>query len=315
MHLIIAYASSGSAGCSAVLPDLELPHLQQLLARLRLQPLDAGDEHSLSPPHERALARSLGLDTRDGLIPWAALQARQRTELVASQKAWSFITLCHWQVNTQHFAMSHLPLPELQPEQSDALLTAMRPYFEEDGITLHTDQCGRWLAQSEVFANIATASLDRVVGRNLDGWMPSEAQAAPLRRLQNEMQMLLYSHPAYDQRVALGLTPVNSFWYSGTGVLPATYTPPAQGDLPTVVDSLRGPALAENWPAWTQAWHELDAGPIKTLLQTVGSGEPVQITLCGERHAQTWLAQPLTLLQKLKSVFGSQRPSSLLEQL
>jgi hypothetical protein len=191
----------------------------------------------------------------------------------------------------------------------------MQPYFEEDGITLHADQCGRWLAQGDVFANIAAASLDRVVGRNLDGWMPASAQAGPLRRLQNEMQMLLYSHPVYDLRVAQGLTPVNSFWLSGTGALPPGYTPPVSHAMPTVVDSLRVPALAENWPAWVQAWQEFDAQQLAPLLPVVASGQPVQITLCGERHAQTWQTQAQTLLQKLKSVFSPQRPSHVLKQL
>jgi hypothetical protein len=257
----------------------------------------------------------LGLDVRDGLIPWAALQANQRPDLAAGEKAWSWITLCHWQVNTQHMAMSHLPLSDLQPEHSDALMLAMQPYFEEDGITLHADQCGRWLAQSDVFANIATASIDRVVGRNLDGWMPSEAQAAPLRRLQNEMQMLLYSHPVYDLRVALSQTPMNSFWFSGTGALPPAYNTTASHAMPTVIDSLRVPALAENWPAWARAWHELDAHQVHSLWHASTSGQPVKITLCGERHAQTWQTQPRTLLQRMRSTFASQRPSSVLDKL
>jgi hypothetical protein len=315
MHLIIPYASSCSDGCGSALPSLQLPHLQKLLARLSPLPPDQGDEQSLSTPNERALARAFNLPFTDGLIPWAALQARKRPELATQGTAWSFITLCHWQVNTQNIAMSHLPLPELQPEQSDALMRAMQPYFEEDHISLHADQCGRWLAQSDVFASIATASIDRVVGRNLDGWMPSVAQAAPLRRLQNEMQMLFYSHPVYDQRVALGLPPVNSFWFSGTGALPHAYTPPASHELSTVLDSLRAPALAENWPDWKQAWQELDARQISALLQAAIRSEPVRITLCGERNAQIWQTQPKTLLQKFKAAFGSQHPSTVLEQL
>jgi hypothetical protein len=41
----------------------------------------------------------------------------------------------------------------------------------------------------------------------------------------------------------------------------------------------------------------------------------VQLTLCGERHAQTWLAQPLGLVQKIKAKFPSQPMSNLLKSL
>jgi len=315
MHLIIPYASSCSEACVAAVPSLKLPHLQQLLARLSPLPIDPGDEFSLSPPHERALASELGLPVTDGQIPWAALQAHQQSKTGSGSNAWAFITLCHWQVNTHHMAMSHLPLANLSAEQSDELLAAMRPYFEEDGITLQADEPGRWLAQGEVFANVASAAIDRVVGRPLDAWMPKSAPAASLRRLQNEMQMLLYTHPVYDARVASGLTPVNSFWFSGTGALPAGYASVQARAQPTQITTLRVPALAENWPAWVQAWQELDATHIQPLCAAAAQGQTLKITLCGERSSQSWQTQPSTLLQKFKGLFGSQPLSVLLEKL
>jgi len=314
MHLIIPYASSCSEACAAALPGLKLPHLQQLLSRLSPLPIDPGDEYSLSPPHERALAKALGLPVTDGQIPWAALQAHQLPQ-PGSDSAWAFITLCHWQVNTQHIAMSHLPLANFSAAQSDELLAAMRPYFEEDGITLHAMEPGRWLAQGEVFAEVASAALDRVVGRPLDAWMPKSVAAAPLRRLQNEMQMLLYTHPVYDARVASGLTPVNSFWFSGTGALPAGYALEQARARPTQINTLRAPALAENWSAWIQAWHTLDVTTIQPLLSATSQGQTLKITLCGERSSQSWQTQPRTLIQKVKGFFGSQPLSVLLEKL
>jgi len=315
MHLIIPYSSSCSEACVAALPSLKLPHLQQLLSRLSPLPADTGDEFSLSPPHERALASALGLPVTDGQIPWAALQAYQQSKSGSDNTAWAFITLCHWQVNTTHIAMSHLPLASLSAAQSDELLAAMRPYFEEDGITLHAVEPGRWLAQGQVFGGVSSAALDRVVGRPLDAWLPKSEPAAPLRRLQNEMQMLLYTHPVYDARVTSGLTPVNSFWFSGTGALPLGYAAPPASSQPTQINTLRAPALAENWPAWVQAWHTLDATTIQPLLSAIAQGQTLKITLCGERSSQSWQTQPRTMLQKFKGIFGSQPLPGLLEQL
>ena len=315
MHLIIPFAASPGWADQSALPALKLAHLQQLLRKLSPLPADCGDAMSLSPPHERALARALGLPTDDGLIPWAALQAHQRPELRQPGAAWAFITLCHWQLNSHHVAMGHLPLPDLGGAESDDLLAAMRGYFEEDGILLFPDQPGRWLAQGDVFAGLASAATDRVVGRSLEAWMPRSAQAAPLRRLQNEMQMLLYTHPVNDARAARGLPAVNSFWLSGTGALPVGYQMPDASCQPTVIDTLRQPALTQDWAVWQQAWQTRDASQIAPLRQVHRSGQPLQITLCGEQGSQSWHTRPLSAWQKVKHLFGSQPLSSLLGKL
>jgi len=312
MHLLIPFAFCSAEGCASALPSLKLPHLEKLLTRLTPEPLDSGDEFSLSPPHERALARTLGLPVEDGLIPWAALQAQPTHP---TDGAWGFITPCFWQVGTNHIAMSGQTLPDFPAQESQTLLAAMRPYFEEDGIALHFEQPSRWLAQGEMFRNLATASLDRVVGRNLEHWMPRSASAANLRRLQNEMQMLLYTHPVNEARAARGVLPVNSFWLSGTGVLPTAPRTPAMAPAPVQITTLRDAALHEDWPAWVQAWHTLDATSCAALLAALDQGESCQLTLCGERNAQTFKSQPQPYLKRFMNLFSIQPASNLLEKL
>ena len=313
MHLLIPFAFCSSDGCAPVLPTLQLPNLQKLLSRLTPEPLDAGDEFSLSTPHELALARALVISVQDGLLPWAALEA-SKNSTIQRDGAWAFITPCHWQVGTHHIAMSGQALPDFSAEESQTLLAAMKPYFEEDGIALHFDTPNRWLACGEVFRHLPTASLDRVVGRNVENWMPRSPEAAPLRRLQNEMQMLLYTHAVNDARSARGVLPVNSFWLSGTGALPSQFantTKPA----PIMANSLREAALNEDWNAWSNAWQALDGTECADLLAALDRGEQVQLTLCGERNAQTYTARPQHLFKRFMNLFGSQPPSSVLKQL
>jgi hypothetical protein len=53
----------------------------------------------------------------------------------------------------------------------------MQPYFVDDGITIHYVPAlgpSRWLAEGEVFRSLPTASLDRVLGRNVDPWLPKQ---------------------------------------------------------------------------------------------------------------------------------------------
>ena len=309
MHLLIPFAFASSEGCAQAFRQLKLPALQALLHRLTPQNPDSGDEFSLTPPHERALAQALGLNGDDGRLPWAALQAR------STEGAWAFVSPCHWQIGALHIAMHHAPLPQFSADESQALLAAMQPYFAEDGITLRYEQAQRWLAQGEIFRELATASLDRVAGRRVDGWMPEAARASSLRRLQSEMQMLLYTHPVNDSRNQQGLLPVNSFWLHGSGELPALPKLPAGTSPPQVATDLREPALAEDWSSWAQAWQALDAGAVAALGAELAAGRPAMLTLCGERQAQSWVAQPQAFWQTIMNKIRPQPLSSLIEKL
>ena len=303
-HLLIPFAAAGAPGCQSLLPDLRLPNLQALLARLSEQPADRGDEHQLSPPHERSLARALGLPTADGLIPWAAAQSEAPTV----PQAW--FSLCHFQVGMEQVSL--LPGAQLALDEvsSRALFAAFEPLCAEDGLTLRWDSPTEWHASGEPLRGIACASLDRVSGRMVDAWMAESpgnpAGAQLLKRLQSEAQMLFYTHPAHDARTASGLLPVNGFWVHGAGALEAALP---LADAPDMPDTLRQAVLRDDWAGWQQAWQALDSGEIARLLEAARRGEPVTLSLCGERHARTWTTAPpgafASIGRSIKQLFGS----------
>jgi len=318
IHLLIPYAAAQSPGAQQALAGLALPHLDRLLAQLTREGDDNGDEESLSPPHERALARALGLPSADGHLPWAAWHIAQlgaAAPAAPPDAAWAFITPCHWQVRTDHVTLDDPAALALDEAASRALLDVMAPWFAQDGITLCYDQPQRWLAHGEVFAGLATASLDRVLLRDVRAWMPDAAQAASLRRLHSEMQMLLYTHALSDAREAQGLPTVNAFWVHGAGRLPAPVRAATAPAPPQVPAPLRDAALREDWSAWTHAWQQLDAGPIAALAAHVARGGAAQLTLCGERSALSWHTAPRSLRQKVLSLFRPQRFVDVREQL
>jgi hypothetical protein len=314
MHYLIPFAAVGSPACAQAWDALQLPHLHKLMQRMTLLSQDVGDEYSFSPPHERVLAHTLGLWTADGCTPWAAhaLSANPADTGFQTGQAWAQITPCHWHVGTDQVQMLHPEELNLSEEDSRAVLEAMRPYFTEDGIALHYASPTRWYAHSPLFDGLATASLDRVVGRNVNAWMSEGAQAAPLRRLQNEMQMLLYTHAINDRRLAAGHMAVNSFWVSGAGAL---RTKPVLQRETTIVDDLRTPALHENWDWWTGAWQQLDNTLIKALSDKAWRGEPVNLIICGERTAQHWCNYTPSLGKRFLGLFGPQGNKILREQL
>jgi len=307
-HLVIPFASCDSDAWKESMkaqPAGGLKNLGKLLQGMKLLSSDEGEAHSLSTPHERVLAQVQGLDVAvDGLTPWAALEAN-----TGSAKAWAFITPCHWAMGREHATMTDPSALTLTPEDSQTLLAAMQPYFATEGITLHYAAPEHWLAEGEVFRTLPTASLDRVLGRNVDPWLaPSKA----MKLLQNEMQMLLYTHPLNDERSAKRLLPVNSFWISGTGAL---NQPVQQTEKINTPRALAQAAFKDDWASYVKAWGEIDAMGIAQLLVQQNAGQAVRITLCGERNAHTFETTAQSFFNKISHRFKTKNPLDLLSQL
>ncbi|WP_295857265.1 phosphoglycerate mutase [uncultured Xylophilus sp.] len=316
MHLLISYAAALAPGCEAAARTLALPRLERLLAGMAPAGGDAGDEFTLSPPHERALARALGLPVEDGRLPWAARSAAADGQDVAAD-AWAWVTPCHWQVAPDHIGMLDPAVLQLSEDESRRLLALVAPYFAEDGMALEFVAPTRWRARGAPLRGLATASLDRVTGRSIDLWMPDGPEARPLRRLQGEMQMLLYTDPSTDARNARGQLAVNAFWFSGTGDWPAGAAADAPGlEMP---DDLRAAALRDDWVAWADGWRRIDADACARLAAAVDRGEPATLTLCGERSSLTFRHVPRSGLgrwvHRFKSISGRLRFPHLREQL
>ena len=315
VHLLIPFAACLAPGCRDAIRTLQLPQLQRLVARLAATAADNGNggERSLSPPHERVQAAACGLSAPDGCLPWAAWQVRQDPGGAAGA-AWAWITPCHWHVATDHIVMKHPRDLRLDGDESKALLSAMQPFFVQDGITLAYHAPTRWLASGELFRGLATASLDRVLGRDIDEWVPRAAAAAPLRRLQQEMQMLLYTHAVNDERVRGGLLPVNSFWASGTGALPDKLQPakPTRLQMP---NGLRDAALLQDWIGWTAAWRQIDNQQCRELNDRLDRDEPVTLTLCGEANARSWSGHDTGWWRRMRAMAGRAALPTLFESL
>lgn len=309
LHLLVPAANA----LPNALPRLQLPHLQQLLARLQPAERVTLDPTSPAMPYEVVVARANGLPDAPGYTPWAAFES----QTWGTPCAW--VKPCHWRVGTDRILMGDPATLLLEEAESRALLAAVQPYFEEDGIALrYAELPDAWLATGEVFRHLPTASMDRVVGRNVNAWLPnpSTPTGATLRRLQNEMQMLLYTHPLNDARELRGRPAVNSFWLTGAGALD---TPVAPNPALTIEPRLRAPALHQDADAWQAAWQAVDTGACQALLHRLQRGESVRLTLCGDHAAQTWCSDGKPgrpgLWQRISSIFAAKPLSNLMGSL
>jgi hypothetical protein len=312
MHLVIPFASALAEEVRRVLPTLVLPNLARLLARLEPAARDEADAWTLTPPHERALAAAWGWHGGDGRLPFGA-RAAATDGLVVGDEAWGLVTPAHWLVGRDHVTMLDPAALALEADESRTAFEALRGLFEEDGYAWHWGAPLRWYVTHADLAGLPCASPDRVIGRNVDFWIDAgsraDARAARIRRLQSEVQLLLYSHPLNEAREARGHAAVNSFWLSGCG--PAQ---PVDGAAARLEASLRAPLLAGDVRGWATAWAAIDAGPLAQLVVAASSGAAVALTLCGERAAQRYESRSRSLWQKLRAGRGPE-PRAVLEGL
>jgi hypothetical protein len=143
--------------------------------------------------------------------------------------------------------------------------------------------------------------------------MPQGERARPLRRLQNEMQMLLYTHPVNDSRAERGLTTVNAFWLSGTGSLPPNI--PRKPTATLLLAELRDSALRDDAWTWAQAWAALDAAHGARWLARAQEDAAFCISLCGSQQAHSYTAQAARTQSWLARARQAWSPTSFPERL
>lgn len=311
MHWIIPFAGPALEWDALRAPwrDMRLPHVGAWVSACQpvVAPWQAGasePELSFSATHEQALAQALGLVVADGLVPMGGLAAAQ-AGLPADGRVWARVSPAHWQLGTEQVTMldpTHLALDEAE---SRALFDAVRPLFEDDGYAMVWQSPLQWLVSHPDLTELPSASLDRVSGRNVDLWLNPDPRARRVRRLQNEVQMLLYTHPLNDDRAARGALPVNSFWLDGCGPVPEQSV---LERLPQIrlEELLRAPMLAGDVEAWQRAFESLDDEIVRPAWAAAQAGEDVRLTLCGERYAVTLAAptQASGLWQRLRRAWA-----------
>lgn len=297
MHLLIPHASAQEPHVEAALRELELPALSQLLGLLTAAETLGDDDHSPIPPHELALARLRGIS--DDALPLAAWRLRD-AGVAPGDATWALVTPIHLAVGTDQVTALAPATLGLTEEESRAFLEALTPtvFQPEEGWTTRWLDVDTWAVAHPSLEGQEAASPDRVLNRAVETWMP---KARRLRTLLNELQMVLHDLPLNQAREARGLRPVNAAWVSGCGR-------DRGGDLPAdlIVDTrLRGPMMAGDLYAWSEAWKALDAGLLAEALHHVRGGGALQLTLCGERAACRWERRPAGGWQRLKERFSA----------
>jgi hypothetical protein len=207
------------------------------------------------------------------------------------QHCWAAVAPAHLHVDRDRLLLAPVDPAALRSEEIARLRDAFNRHFHEDGVELLTDRPRNWYLRLRRPRELLTSPLADVAGRTLDPFLPRGQDAAWLRGLMNEAQMLLHE---------LAIANLNSLWFWGSGRLPAAVScrfgqisgdnlllrglqahavPPCSGSDRLVL--LDGPLLAVqrgDQQLWRRAMQQLQE-TVAAGLAALSRGEVDSITL------------------------------------
>lgn len=101
-------------------------------------------------------------------------------------------------------------------EESVALIESLNTHFDGFGVSFYLVN-NVWFLGLDKDPEITTTDIDLVKNQNIAEHFPQGEGALAWHKLQNEVQMLLFSHPVNQAREAQGLPIINSLWCYGLG--------------------------------------------------------------------------------------------------
>lgn len=207
--LVLPFALPPNELAHDLVRALKTPALAALLSRATCHALPY-DDNQRALPHETWLARTLGVSSAGA--PAFAAAAMRGFGLDPGSASWFIINPAHIEIARSHLMMTDLRQLQLDEAHAKALFATAKPVFDESGKTLLYGDANTWFMAAGDWASLQTASPDAAVGLNLTDWLPTGPAAVEFRKLQNEVQMLWFEHPANVERETRGLAAVNSFW-------------------------------------------------------------------------------------------------------
>ena len=303
--LVLPYALPPPELAQDLVRNLQVPALAALLSRATCRTLPF-DDNQRALPHETWLSEALGLSPSGA--PAFAAAAMRGYGLDPGSASWFIINPAHIEIARSHLTLHDLRRLQLDEVHAKALFATAKPVFDELGKTLVYGDAQTWFMAAGQWATLQTGSPDAAVGQNLTDWLPTGPAAVEFRKLQNEVQMLWFEHPANVERERRGLAAVNSFWpwglsqspaapaaaplFAATGVpswLSAMASRPAsalpdpfrgnEADSMLVRGELCQPAIEGDWSTWLGLMQRFEETLFAPTLAGLQNGRKAQLRL------------------------------------
>jgi hypothetical protein len=202
----------------AAMRELRLPALERWLAR-------ASVERGAARTAADCLASAYGLASP---APVAAISAAAEGSLPlggGSETGWLRADPVHFRLQRDSLTLHDASILDISPEEAGALVATLNALFAPD-IEFHAAAPDRWYARVAAGELPVTTPLATARGRDVFGMLPIGRGRINWRAAITEAQMALSAHEVNAKREAEGRPAVNSVWFWGEGVAPASIARP-----------------------------------------------------------------------------------------
>lgn len=152
-------------------------------------------------------------------MPNAAI-AWQQAGHAANNAYWFYAAPVHLVLQRDSFSLAApVPLTLEQPE-IEALTKDLNAHFSSEHKQFFWHQ-HQWFLRLAQHPNIHTTHPQSAIQKDITPFLPTGEGAMAWASFQNEVQMLLFTHPINAAREAKGLPVVNSIWCYGGGQIHA----------------------------------------------------------------------------------------------
>ncbi len=146
--------------------------------------------------------------------PASAAKAWQAAAGGASHAFWMFAHPVHLALGRDHFVLVE-PAPLIaSSEEAASILQSLNHHFSAQGLRFYLNG-NQWFLGLDKDPGIRTSLLKKALNQDVSPYLPRGEGALEWAKLTNEMQMLLFSHPANAAREVRGELPINSLWFDG----------------------------------------------------------------------------------------------------
>lgn len=198
--------------------------LETLLARSRFT-------RSTRQALEATLADAFGFAERAPYAPFRLLGESIQLPESLPDGYWLCADPVHLRFHHERLILADGATLDIKLDEAIILSGELNQHLADTGI-FHVASADRWYLQLFKSNDLGTFDVpprSAIAGRSIERQLPETPQTTGLRKLLNEAQMILHSHPANAAREESGRMPINSLWLWGAGTLPCAADNPFDG--------------------------------------------------------------------------------------